>query len=71
VPDAAGGPPAVFVYRRVQAGRGTLMHQLWRYEYDPEADPSRRLDLKWPWSKPTASDTQTATPTAKHGPADE
>ncbi|WP_128381206.1 hypothetical protein [Streptomyces cavernae] len=64
VPDAAGGPPTVLVYRRVQAGTsmgvppgklsrawGSLgLHQGWKYAFDPEGDKGRRL--KWPWSKP-------------------
>ncbi|MFS8198772.1 hypothetical protein ACLVWQ_08790 [Streptomyces sp. CWNU-52B] len=51
VPDGAGGPPTVLVYRRVQAGasRRLGLHQGWKYEYDPTG----RIDkLKWPWSKP-------------------
>ncbi|UUU24894.1 hypothetical protein [Streptomyces sp. DSM 40750] len=78
VPDAAGGPPTVLVYRRVDAGRGGFMHQLWKYEYAPDADPGRRL--KWPWSKPNGAtgpdtrdtpDGQSATPPAKPRPTDE
>lgn len=66
VPDPAGGPPTVLVYRRVDAGRGGLLHQLWKYEYDPGADPSRRP--KWPWSGPNR---QAATPPEKSRPTDE
>ncbi|MFF9776637.1 hypothetical protein ACF1HJ_23630 [Streptomyces sp. NPDC013978] len=78
VPDAAGGPPTVLVYRRVDAGRGGLLHQLWKYEYAPDAAPRRRL--KWPWSKPDApagsgapdtGDGQPATPPARPRPTDE
>ena len=78
VPDAAGGPPTVLVYRRVDAGRGGLLHQLWKYESAPDADPRRRL--KWPWSKPDApagsgapdtGDGQPATPPARPRPTDE
>jgi hypothetical protein len=53
VPDAGGGPPNVLVYRRVQAGtsgRLGLLHQGWRYEYDPEGRVGR--GVRWPWSKP-------------------
>lgn len=52
VPDAAGGPPAVLVYRRVQAGPAGRfgLHPGWKYEYDPEGDSGARL--RWPWSKP-------------------
>ncbi|KFF99545.1 hypothetical protein IQ62_17960 [Streptomyces scabiei] len=81
VPDADGGPPTVLVYRRVDAGRGGFMHQLWKYEYAPDADPRRRL--KWPWSTPDtptgpgtgatpdSPDGQSATPPAKPRPTDE
>jgi hypothetical protein len=70
VPDPAGGPPAVLVYRRVDAGRGGFAHQLWKYEYAPDADPGRRL--KWPWSKPDSSAAaQSATPPARPRSTDE
>jgi len=50
VPDPAGGPPTVHVYRlepanltpRLKLPRG------WVYAYDPEGVPERR---KWPWSR--------------------
>ncbi|MFM9593842.1 hypothetical protein ACKI1J_31505 [Streptomyces scabiei] len=69
VPDAAGGPPTVLVYRRTGAGRGGLMHQLWRYEYAPDADPSRRP--RWPWSRPGSPARPSAAPPARPGPTDE
>ncbi|MFI5674920.1 hypothetical protein [Streptomyces cellulosae] len=53
VPDAAGGPPTVLVYRRVPRGRarGRLsVPQGWKYAYDPEGKQDG--GLKWPWSKP-------------------
>ncbi|MFF3907379.1 hypothetical protein ACFYZJ_15590 [Streptomyces sp. NPDC001848] len=52
VPDAAGGPPTVLVYRRVPAGPSGRfgLHPGWKYEYDPEGDTGGRLRL--PWSKP-------------------
>ncbi|MGW1162698.1 hypothetical protein ACWD48_31770 [Streptomyces sp. NPDC002519] len=55
VPDAAGGPPTVLVYRRVPAGSpGRLgLHPGWRYAYDPEGDRGGRP--RWPWSKPRSS----------------
>jgi len=68
VPDAAGGPPTVLVYRRVQAGRSPRLglHQGWKYEYDPEG--GKGSGLKWPWSKP---DTRPdATPGGKPDDAD-
>ncbi|MEV0254269.1 hypothetical protein AB0H82_08325 [Streptomyces sp. NPDC050732] len=45
VPDDAGGPPTVLVYRRTPARPGK-----WQYEFDPEGDKGG--GLKWPWSKP-------------------
>ncbi|MBT2417267.1 hypothetical protein J7F01_36570 [Streptomyces sp. ISL-22] len=55
VPDPDGGAPTVLVYRRVPRTQGaqgthTGLTRRWKYEYDPEADPGRRLN--WPWSKP-------------------
>ncbi len=52
VPDAAGGPPTVLVYRRVEVSRSRRLgiHQGWKYEYDPEGDSRGRL--RRPWSKP-------------------
>ncbi|MET7905291.1 hypothetical protein [Streptomyces sp. NPDC005336] len=53
VEDEAGGPPTVYVYRRVPAGMSKRLGLIrgWRYEYDPEGTPRSRL--KWPWSKPS------------------
>ncbi|MFF1377179.1 hypothetical protein [Streptomyces sp. NPDC058308] len=52
VPDDAGGPPAVLVYRRVAATpeRRLSLTPKWHYEYDAEGDAGG--GLKWPWSKP-------------------
>ena len=52
VPDEAGGPPTVYVYRRVPAGMTRRLGLIrgWRYEYDPEGRPGS--GPKWPWSKP-------------------
>jgi len=52
VPDNAGGPPTVLVYRRVQSGtsRRLALHQGWKYQYDPDDTSGGRL--RWPWSKP-------------------
>ncbi|MDT3400583.1 hypothetical protein RKE29_28920 [Streptomyces sp. B1866] len=51
VPDAAGGPPTVHVYRRVPAAAGRLgVVRAWRYEYEPAGTP--RGGPKWPWSRP-------------------
>nr|WP_206440882.1 hypothetical protein [Streptomyces scabichelini] len=73
VPDAAGGPPTVLVYRRVQAGQSKRLglHQGWKYQFDPEGKKSDKL--KWPWSKPEAKpDTQPgATPRTRPDDADE
>jgi hypothetical protein len=51
VPDAAGGPPTVLVYRRVPRGhsRRLGLPRGWKYAYDPEG-PGR--GPRWPWSKP-------------------
>jgi hypothetical protein len=59
VPDAAGGPPTVLVYRRVEYGRGRLgLSRRWRYEFDAGGDSGGR-GPRWPWSTPgpTASRT--------------
>ncbi len=55
VPDAAGGPPTVLVYRRVPRAHSKRLglHQGWKYAYDPTGQAGRR---KWPWSKPDATD---------------
>ncbi|MCN9240087.1 hypothetical protein NGF19_04655 [Streptomyces sp. RY43-2] len=68
VPDAAGGPPTVLVYRRVEAGRSRRLglHLGWRYEYDPEGDSG---GPRWPWSKPRR--TPGATPGGAQDSADE
>ncbi|GAA1002617.1 hypothetical protein STXM2123_1592 [Streptomyces sp. F-3] len=52
VPDAAGGPPTVLVYRRVPRGhsRRLGLPRGWKYEFDPEGETGRRP--RWPWSKP-------------------
>ena len=53
VPDAAGGPPTVLVYRRVPRGhsRKLGLAQGWKYQYDPEGDQGGSR-VRWPWSKP-------------------
>ncbi|MER6014702.1 hypothetical protein [Streptomyces bluensis] len=54
VPDAAGGPPTVLVYRRAprpHGGRFALGHK-WQYEFDPEGHEGREGRLRWPWSRP-------------------
>ncbi|WP_280849355.1 MULTISPECIES: hypothetical protein [unclassified Streptomyces] len=51
VPDAAGGPATVLVYRRVPRGHNRLgIQKGWKYAYDPEGRAGDRL--RWPWSKP-------------------
>ena len=52
VPDPAGGPPTVLVYRRVPRGHSKRLglQQGWKYTYDPHGKPDSRL--RWPWSKP-------------------
>jgi hypothetical protein len=56
VPDAAGGPPTVFVYRRAPRGHSKRLGipQGWKYEYEPEGKGTNSK-LKWPWSKPDAT----------------
>ncbi|MEV2215873.1 hypothetical protein AB0H86_31375 [Streptomyces sp. NPDC050997] len=68
VPDAAGGPPTVLVYRRVPRGHSKRLglHQGWKYTYDPEGKQDTRL--KWPWSTPDA--TPDATPGGKRDDTD-
>ena len=63
VPDSAGGPPTLLVYRRVQAGTSSRLglHQGWKYEYDPTG---RAGKLKWPWSKPDTEPDTDADPDA-------
>ncbi|KUN85051.1 hypothetical protein [Streptomyces griseoruber] len=53
VPDAAGGPPTVLVYRRVPRGHGKRLglQQGWKYEYAAEGETGSGR-LRWPWSKP-------------------
>ncbi|MFH8799933.1 hypothetical protein ACH4F6_10115 [Streptomyces sp. NPDC017936] len=64
VPDAAGGPPTVLVYRRVPRGHGGKLglHRGWKYAYDPQGRAGGRP--RWPWSKPDA------TPDGKRDDAD-
>ncbi|MDT0474694.1 hypothetical protein RM863_21465 [Streptomyces sp. DSM 41014] len=52
VPDAAGGPPTVLVYRRVPRGHSRRLGvpQGWKYMFDPEG--RKGGGLKWPWSRP-------------------
>ncbi|MFE1752160.1 hypothetical protein [Streptomyces anandii] len=55
VPDAAGGPPTVLVYRRVPRGQSKRLGVPlgWKYEFDPEGGKGGRGGrLRWPWSKP-------------------
>lgn len=65
VPDAAGGPPTVLVYRRVPRGHSKKLGlpQGWKYEFAAEGDagagkwsggPGGWGGPKWPWSKPDA-----------------
>ncbi|MEU6811293.1 hypothetical protein ABZ920_20335 [Streptomyces sp. NPDC046831] len=58
VPDAAGGPPTVLVYRRVPRGQGGKLglHRGWKYAYDPDGRAGGRL--RWPWSKPKPGQEQ-------------
>lgn len=53
VPDAAGGPPTVLVYRREPRvpGRPFALSRRWKYVYDPEGDAGQKSGPRWPWSK--------------------
>ncbi|MER5195981.1 hypothetical protein ACWD3J_26380 [Streptomyces sp. NPDC002755] len=63
VPDAAGGPPTVLVYRRVPRGHSKKLGlpQGWKYEFAAEGDKGAGKwgvgpgGPKWPWSKPRAT----------------
>ncbi|MFI8948556.1 hypothetical protein ACIGO6_18830 [Streptomyces sp. NPDC053750] len=66
VPDPAGGPPAVLVYRRVpREGGSRVGFARWKYAYDPTG--GKGSGRKWPWSRPgTGPDTDPdATPGGK------
>ncbi|WP_307791057.1 hypothetical protein [Streptomyces actuosus] len=69
VPDAAGGPPTVLVYRRVPRGYSKRLNlpRGWKYAYAPEGDTGS--GLKWPWSKPGGrpGNTPGGTPDAADG----
>ncbi|MFF7748222.1 hypothetical protein ACFZCP_03010 [Streptomyces sp. NPDC007971] len=56
VPDAAGGPPTVLVYRRVPRAHSRRLGlvQGWKYQYDPEGVLGRGRP-RWPWSKPDSA----------------
>ncbi|MFF2199637.1 hypothetical protein [Streptomyces sp. NPDC058145] len=58
VPDAAGGPPTVHVYRRVPRGHSKRLGLVrgWKYRYDPEGGAGERL--RWPWSKPDSAQSR-------------
>ncbi|MFI5966230.1 hypothetical protein ACIA8J_29210 [Streptomyces asoensis] len=80
VPDAAGGPPTVLVYRRVPRGHGKRLGlpQGWKYEFDAEGDKGAGglggpRGLRRLWSKPrTGPDaTPDATPDGRRDDADE
>ncbi|MEU1403494.1 hypothetical protein ABZ471_14215 [Streptomyces sp. NPDC005728] len=53
VPDAAGGPPTVLVYRRVPRAHSSKLGLVrgWKYTYDPEGGRGGGR-VRWPWSKP-------------------
>jgi hypothetical protein len=56
VPDDAGGPPTVLVYRRVPRGHSKRLGlpKGWKYEYDPEGEAAA-AHVRWPWTKPDAT----------------
>ncbi|WP_208611469.1 hypothetical protein [Streptomyces bungoensis] len=55
VPDAAGGPPTVYVYHRVPRGHSRRLGLVrgWKYRYDPDGE--EHGGPRWPWSRPAAS----------------
>ncbi|MGW1130896.1 hypothetical protein [Streptomyces griseoluteus] len=63
VPDAAGGPPTVLVYRRTPRGHTRRLGLVrgWKYVHDPEGlgDADR---LRWPWSRPRRDNTPHGNP---------
>ncbi|MEW2049224.1 hypothetical protein [Streptomyces sp. NPDC005476] len=76
VPDPAGGPPTVLVYRRVPRGHSKKLGlpQGWKYEFAAEGDqaagrgsgaPGAR---KWPWSKPGTPPGSAPGPAGGTGP---
>ncbi|MFJ8197365.1 hypothetical protein [Streptomyces sp. NPDC096152] len=70
VPDAAGGPPTVLVYRRVPRGHSRRLGitQGWKYLFDPEGGRGGRP--RWPWSKPRPSGGSQPDTTVGRGPGD-
>lgn len=66
VPDAAGGPPTVLVYRREPRGHSKRLGlpRGWKYAFDPSGD-TRGHQVRWPWSKPAA--TPDGKPDDPHG----
>ncbi|MEV5320715.1 hypothetical protein AB0K92_24230 [Streptomyces sp. NPDC052687] len=68
VPDPAGGPPAVLIYRRVSLGQGRLTHR-WKYVHDPGGERERDRP-KWPWTKPARRPGPGATPGGNRDDAD-
>ncbi|MGW0190247.1 hypothetical protein ACWDV7_31500 [Streptomyces sp. NPDC003362] len=67
VPDPAGGPPTVLVYRRVSRGQGRLT-QRWKYVHDPAGGQGG--GPRWPWSKPKPPSGPGATPGGNRDDAD-
>ncbi|MFE9446788.1 hypothetical protein [Streptomyces sp. NPDC006739] len=56
VPDPAGGPPTVLVYRREPRAHSKRLGVVtgWKYAYDTEGDKGRGPAgrIRWPWSRP-------------------
>ncbi|MEV0975964.1 hypothetical protein [Streptomyces sp. NPDC049915] len=71
VPDAAGGPPTVLVYRRVPRGHSKRLGltQGWKYAFDPTGDTTTGR-LRWPWSKPAPRPHRTPDATPDGNPHD-
>ncbi len=70
VPDSAGGPPTVLVYRRAPRGHGKRLGLPtgWKYVFDPEGGEKRGFRERLPWSRPPAGPA--ATPDRERDDAD-
>ena len=69
VPDAAGGPPTVLVYRRVPAATASASdcHQGWKYEYDPDGQDRQAASGRGPSRTPGRTPRRAASRTTPTG----
>jgi hypothetical protein len=70
VPDPAGGPPTVLVYRLAPRGHGARLGlpRGWKYVYDPEGRAAG--GPVWPWSRRGAGKGTRRSPGGKPGDTD-